>query len=220
MSTEQAIQHLNTAKDLLKKPQPFNPDGYDPVKLAQFDYRDNFAWTFYGGDIDATITELNQALFHDTYLAEANALLANLYVIQKQFDKAINYYEEAMALNAADIISPLNQAATLDQSGKKDYAKRIYRSIKKDKRFPYPWLIDILLDNKQTAAEILEKQLRREAEPLWLSLGNRIKRLFQSGLSCILCGNSNLVPYYQNPKTNWQVVHCADCGFYFVSPVK
>lgn len=218
MSTEQAIQHLNAAKQMLNEPKPFNPDGYDPIKLAQFQSQDDFAWTFYHGDIDAAITELNQSLLHDPFLAEANALLANLYVTQNQFDKAVNYYEEAMALNTQDIISPLNQAVTLEQSGKKEYAKRIYRSIKEDKQFPYPWLIDILLDDKQNAAEILEKQLRREVAPLGSTISNKIKKLFQSGPQCILCGNSNLVPYYQNQKTQWQVVHCADCGFYFVSP--
>jgi SAM-dependent methyltransferase len=218
MSTEQAINHLNAAKRLLNEPKSFNVDGYDPIKLAEFDYRDDFAWTFYQGDIDAAITELKKAVESDANLGEAHTLLASLLVVKKEYIQAIDFYQQAIKLDQQNLILQLNYAVTFDRIGKEDEAIAIYLLLKQNQEFPYPWLIDVFYDKNQTAAEILNQQLQQESATHSQNIIHKVKRLFQSESTCIFCGKSNLIPYYLNQKTNYQVVHCLNCGLYFVSP--
>jgi 2-polyprenyl-3-methyl-5-hydroxy-6-metoxy-1,4-benzoquinol methylase len=218
MSIEQAKEHLANAKRYLNEPKPFSPDGYDPVQLARFDYRDDFAWTFYRGDIYSAISELQKAIAINPNLLDAQSLLANLYVIQNQFTQAIMHYQQAIKIDESNLLLKLNLAVTLDQIGNENEAKATYQSLKDIAQFPFPWLLDFLTDRNKNATALLDTQLEKETDNQSKNLLHKIKQYFQNQTGCTLCGSTDFSEYYQNPKTKYPVVQCVGCGVYFVFP--
>ncbi|MCX7919853.1 MAG: methyltransferase domain-containing protein [bacterium] len=222
-----ATDHYQQAIKLIREPIPFEQDidGYIPEKLAQFDYRDGFAWTFYRGNIPAAISELDHAIAVNPNLVEARILLANLLVTQKKFEPAIEHYQQAMRVAPDNLVLHLNYAVTLSQIGKESEAALIYQSLRTNPKCQFAWLVDMLqLDVKnhreleRLVLKILETKVKLDMPLLRQTFWQKLRAKLYAKVECPLCGASEIVQYYINPKTNRQVFYCVECGLYFVFP--